>query len=359
LFLFFWPQKLAIIYPHPAAHYVGAPPWPDWQFPAVAILLLTVSCFAIQQVRKRPRLAVGWFWYVVTLVPVIGLVQVGEQAMADRYTYIPMIGPALILVWLVSEFWERTRLPKGVLIGGAVVVIGALSLATFRQVSFWQNTITLFQHADQVTRFNPSAEFSWGVGLDRAGRMDEAVPHYRAALALAAGYEQAHFNLGQILRKQEKLPEAVAEYFEELKVRPNDLPTQLNLAQVLARLGRTQEAAEHFEAALRLDPGSTEALNNLAWLLATTEDSGVRNVSRSIQLAERACELTGQKQATMLGTLAACYAAAGRFPDAVAAAEKACALAAKSGDAGLLQTNQQLLELYRAGKPYRDTNKVQ
>jgi tetratricopeptide (TPR) repeat protein len=359
LFLFFWPRNLAVIYPHPAAHYAGAPPWPDWDVPVVGILLFALCCVAIWKARKRPWLVLGSFWYFITLVPVIGLVQVGEQAMADRYTYIPMIGPALVLVWQVSEFWLSRGLPKPLLAGGSAVVIGALALATFRQVSFWENTITLFEHTVQVAEFNPSAEFSWGVGLDRAGRMEEAIPHYLAALALAPGYAQAHFNLGQIRRKQEKLPEAAAEYLEELKIRPNDLPTQLNLAQVLARLGRTGEAVEHLETALRVDPASPEVLNNLAWSLATTEDIGIRNVSRAVQLAERACELTSQKQTTMLGTLAACYAAAGRFADAVAAAEKACALATASGDSGLLQTNQQLLELYRAGKPYREPVKVQ
>jgi Flp pilus assembly protein TadD len=289
------------------------------------------------------------------MVPVIGLVQVGEQSIADRYTYIPLIGPVFALVWLVSDLVGQTGFRRYVL---PIVGVGLLSICgilTYRQSEYWRNTTTLFQHAIEATPNNASAEFSLGVGLEHDGRLDLAIEHYRAAIALYPQDPQPHYNLGQVLRKQGNWAEAAEQYSAVLQSNPNDYPALVNLAGALARLGQAKEAAARFEDALHLQPDSTEVLNNLAWLLATTSDASIRDGSRAVQLAEHACDLTHYTQTAMVGTLAAAYAAKGRFPDAAATARKACALAEKSKEAGLLEKNQELLNLYESGKPYIET----
>ncbi len=386
----FWPANLAVIYPYRSV--LHSDQWADRQVPAIGLLLLLISALCCWQLVRRPWLVVGWFWYLGTLVPVIGLVQVGEQAMADRYTYIPLIGLFIAATWEVSEaaneFDSRRRkeartqgaapsirseparedgqpragedagAPRLGLPGLAVLSVLVLTVCvvlTRRQLHYWHDTITLFEHAVQVTADNASAEFSLGVGLEKQGQAAKAMVHYRAAVAINPRDNQCHYNMGQLLRKQGHWPQAAEQYLAVLRLSPNDLPSHLNLAQVLTRLGQSKEAAGHFEAALRLDPDSTEALNNLAWLLATSANVDIRDGGRAVELAERACALTRFQQTAMLGTLAAAYAEAGRFGDAVATAQQACSLASGAGDEALLKKNQQLLELYRAGKPYHET----
>ena len=387
---FFWPADLSIVYPHPAKHYYLRDQWPGWEIAAAALLLVLLSVFCLSQARRRPYLAVGWFWYLGMLVPVIGLVQVGEQAMADRYTYLPLIGPVMALAWWLTELPRLTRasswrkvvpvpssnpLPNRrpddpptdpgnstpVALGRPVWNWGifcatALLLAalTRHQLAFWNNTVTLFGHAIDVTADNPSAQFALGAGLERQGQVRQAIVHYRMAVAIDSHYAKAYYNLGQIFRKTGQWQAAADAYLAAARANPADQATQLNLASVLPQVGRPREAVAHFDQALRTDPNSIEALNNLAWLLATCSDSTVRDGTRAVQLAERGCNLTGYKMPVLLGTLAAAYAEAGRFGDAVTTAQNACALAAQAGDTTVASKNQELLQLYRANKPFRD-----
>ena len=178
--------------------------------------------------------------------------------------------------------------------------------------------------------------------------------HYQAALAINPFEEQAHYNLAQLLRKSGNWQQAADHYFAALQARPADSKSRLNLANVLPHLGRAREAILLYGDVLQADPDSIEAANNLAWLLATTEEAELRNGPRAIQLAQHACELTHYKMTTVVGTLAAAYAEAGRFAEAVATVEKACVLAAAAGEQELLQKNQELLALYKAGRAYRE-----
>ena len=354
----FWPTELAVIYPHPAKRYLLTDAWPAWEVALAALLLIMISVLCVRELSRRPYLAVGWFWFLGTLVPVIGLVQVGEQAMADRYTYIPMIGPAIALVWWVSDLsaeWLASgivsrRLQK---IGAAAAIV-VLACLTRHQLGYWQNTVTLFEHAIAVTADNPSAQFAVGVGLEEEGQASKALVRYRVAVAIDPHYGKAYYNMGQILRKAGNWPKAADAYTAAARCNPNDVPTQLNFASVLPHLGRTSEAIAHYERALELDPNSTEALNNLAWLLATSPDAPLRDGTRAVQLGERACELTDFKVPVFLGTLAAAYAEAGRFTEAVTTAQNASSLALGAGDAATATVNEKLMELYRANKPYRD-----
>jgi tetratricopeptide (TPR) repeat protein len=365
---FFCPADLAIVYPHPSRHYFLSDQWPLWEIVLGTLLLVLITVLCILQARRRPYLAVGWFWFVGMLFPVIGLVQVGEQAMADRYTYLPLLGPAIALAWWLSERVESdlrfSRLNvfnafNGRPVCGTVFLLLAAATViplTRHQLSFWQDTITLFQHAVAVTADNPSAQFALGVGLEKEGQPGKAMVRYRIATAIDPRYGKAWYNMGQLLRKSGQWQAAAESYLAANRANPHDLATHLNLAGVLARLGKYRQAVQLFDDALKIDPNSIEGLNNLAWLLSTAPEASVRDGGRAVTLAERGCSLTEFKMPVLLGTLGAAYAESGRFAEAAAAAERACAAASQSGDTATASKNQELLALYRANRAYRETN---
>jgi tetratricopeptide (TPR) repeat protein len=344
-----WPVDLAVIYPHPADRFAtGA--WPWWEVAAGGLVLAGISVLCWRRLTQEPWLAVGWFWFLGMMVPVIGIVQVGEQAMADRYTYLPLIGPAISAVWLTGQWLRTPRFQLPLAMAGAA----GLAALTLRQLSYWQNSILLFSHCIAVTGANPSAEFCLASGYKFAGETDIALTHYRIALALNPNDNKIRDALGLLLTGGGYWAAAEAFFDETLLREPGDYIAHAILGQILPHLGRQSEAITQLEAALRSNPDGTEALNNLAWTLATGPDAGVRDGKRAVQLAERACRLTDFKQTIFVGTLATACAEAGRFDDAISMAEKACALASAAGEQGLLRKNQELLQLYRAHKPYRD-----
>ena len=374
-----WPTKLAIVYPHPAHDYFLNDGWSGWQLAAGAVALALISVWCVLRLARQPYLAVGWFWFLGTLTPVIGLVQAGEQAMANRYTYLPLIGPAISLVWGLVDvrvflFRRREISPScqppaairpgteassgskstGGAAAAAVLCIGGLVWLTHLQLRHWRDTISLFDYAIAVTPDNPSAQFALGSGLEKAGEIRWAAVQYRIALAIEPKYSKANYNLGQIFAKAGDIREAAIHFEAALGSRPDDLPSRLNLAHCLQRLGRAQEAVAHYEASLRRDAGSIEALNNLAWLLATDPDPQLRNGRRAVELAERAVALSESKFPVMIGTLAAAYAEAGRFADAIAAAEKAVAVADALNLPEVAGRNRALMEIYRSQRAYHE-----
>jgi len=345
----FWPVKLAVIYPYPKAHDVTG-------ICLIALWLLSISALCVLQLSRRPYLAFGWFWFLGTALPIIGLVQVGEQAMADRYTYIPLIGPVISLVWLVSE-WLKTNTSRiFVLAPTTIILLAVCAILGRRQVQFWKNNGILFEHTIAVTTDNPSAQLSLGVGLEHDGRFREAMVHYRIQAALSPQDYRAYHSLARILAKRGQWQEAMEEYdhASAMGAFPDDYVAHLNLADALTYMGRGEEAVFHLNEALRLKPNSPEVLNNLAWLLATSPETNIRDGRRAVELSERACELTEFKQTMFVGTLAAAYAEAGQFDEAIRTAQKACALASASGEQNLLKRNQELLELYRMYLPYHE-----
>jgi tetratricopeptide (TPR) repeat protein len=337
----FWPVNLAVIYPYPKS-YDGL----------TALLkagaLLAISCGCLLQFARRPWLAVGWFWYLLTALPVIGLVQVGEQSMADRYTYLPLVGPVIAVVWTLAELFSRTRAGKIILSGAAVLILLTLAVLSERQLQFWRNTISLFEHNLAVTPDNASAHFTLGIGLEHAGETNRALACYRAAKKLAPADVQTRRNLASLLLQQGELAAAETEYGELLALNPDDFSTHASFAQLLAAQGRDADALFQLNEAVRLNPDSGDALNNLAWTLATTPHAEWRDVVRAGQLAQHACELTQFQTTRYLGTLAAAQAAAGKFDEAIVTAQRACELATKNGETDLLHANQELLARYRA-----------
>jgi tetratricopeptide (TPR) repeat protein len=285
---------------------------------------------------------------------VLGLIQVGEQAMADRYTYLPLIGPVVALVWYVAEVTGRFSFRRQLMVGCGLPTLIVCVVLTRQQLSYWRDTITLFEQTLKVTTANPSANFALGTGLEKTGEVERAVLQYQAAVAIDPTYKKAHYNLGQLFKQQQQWSAAANHYRAVFQSDPNDVPSHLNLASVLSAQGLTREALSHYDEALRLDPNSLEALNNAAWILATAASPESRDGAKAVWFGLRACELSSNSIPTMIGTLAAAYAEVGQFTEAIATGERARELATAHGQIELARKNEELVELFRAGKPYRE-----
>ncbi len=277
-----WPRGLAVFYPHPEQG-VSA-----WRLAGSLALLLAVTALALRSARRHPALAMGWLWYLLALAPVIGVVQVGSQAMADRYMYLPLIGLAIVVAWGAPELLgavvgdaRRRRALLGLAAGASVALLAGTAIL---QVRHWRDSVALFEHTLSVTRDNSIAHAHLGAALLERGEVDSAIAHWR-------------------------------------------------------------EAA-------RLRPGFRDVTNNLAWLLATAPDPRHRDPDLAIRLAERAARGAADDTADVLDTLAAAYAAAGRFEEAVAAEEQAIMLAERAGRKAAASEFRRRLLLYRARRPY-------
>jgi tetratricopeptide (TPR) repeat protein len=254
----FVPRNLAVYYPyqnHLSTLTVA--------FAAIVLGLVTV--LAIINFRRRPYFIVGWLWYLGTLVPVIGLVQVGDQAWADRYTYLPLVGLFVAAVWFVFE----TLKSRVVLQTASVIAFAVLIAATSVQLGYWQNTRTLFEHADRVTLKNYMAITILGSLLAEEHKYDEAMAYYQTALQYQPAFPEAHFFLGGALDEQGRLDEAIAEYQKALWFKPTQEQTHIFMGMALAKQKKYDAAMAHYHAALKLNPDSAVAENNLARLLHT------------------------------------------------------------------------------------------
>jgi tetratricopeptide (TPR) repeat protein len=302
--MLFWPENLGLFYPHPKSGL------PTWQPIAAGLLLLTITALAAWQWRRRPYLIVGWMWYVGTLIPVVGLVQVGMHARADRYTYIPYIGLGIMLAWGIADLtagWVARIRPLAV---AALVVFGVLAVLAYRQVGYWRDSETIWSHTIAVTGDNPLAHDFLANTLVEQGRMDEALPHLRdtvrmgsastwtygnlgAALAstgnldeAARQYElmlrmaaaatqadttvdraKAHRALAQICIKKERLDAAATHYLEAEQLRPNDPAAFIELGDLYEGQGRLEEARLQFAKAAEITPNSPETHLGLAGVL--------------------------------------------------------------------------------------------
>ena len=377
----FWPSDLTVFYPHPIAVSFWAP--------AVSALgLVALTALVLYFAKSFPFLPVGWFWYLGTLLPVIGFVQVGSQAMADRYTYIPIVGLFIAVAWIVADLSRLWGLPKLILTASATMLVAVCAITTWTYLHLWKNSQPLFEHALQVTEnnylaygilgeeyaergdlenavrlyhgalnINPRfilARNNLGIALAQQGKQDLAIDQFTSAIRIKPRNAKAHFNLGTIYEQQGKSDLAIQHYEEALRAQPGYADASFRLATLLGKQGRTIEAIQAYHETLQSQPDRLEALNNLAWLLATHNDPKYRNGSEAVGLAEKASELTRYRQAEVLDTLAASYAEAGRFEDAVRTEKKAISLALSSGQKELAGSMQKNLELFLTNGALRE-----
>jgi hypothetical protein len=252
----FWPRNLAVLYPFPATVAPG-------KVAAAAFLVVTVTAVAIVVRRRIPALPVGWFWFLGTLFPVIGLVQVGQQALADRYTYIPFIGLFLMMAWGIPEAVAGWRQRTWFLAVAGLAVMVSLSVLTRRQVAYWRDSVTLFEHTLRVTTANSVIQVNLGNVLEARGLHAEAVSHYREALRTRPGFAEAHYNLANALFAQQNASEAVMHYREAVRLKPGYGQAHANMGVALQSLGRIPEAMEQYRTALRINPDDFRARSNL------------------------------------------------------------------------------------------------
>jgi tetratricopeptide (TPR) repeat protein len=259
----FWPSGLAPFYPHPGTTL------PVWQVAGAGVVLLAVTLAALGQARRRPYLAVGWLWFLGMLLPVSGLLQAGEQPVADRFVYLPHVGLFILLCWGAHDLLAGWRLPRAVpaLAGGAVLL--ACAVCTWLQVHRWHDSVTLLEYTLRVNPVNPVAHNNLGAAFLRQGRLDRAVRHFAAALEADPASARAHYNMGVALVRQGRPGEAIDHFAEALEVDPRFALAHYEWGVALASLGRPEEAILHFRAAVDLDPRITPAHHN--WGVALLE----------------------------------------------------------------------------------------
>jgi tetratricopeptide (TPR) repeat protein len=377
----FWPAKLSVIYPLQSQL-----PWAEV---TTAVVFLVVITWLVWNLRHPcPYLLVGWLWFLGTLVPVIGLVQSGRAAMADRYTYFPLTGVFIAVVFGVRDLANRFRFPKAAVAAAtALTLVGCLVL-TESQLRYWHDSESLFVHALAVTRNNHIAHIDLGIALEQKGELTGALAQYRAAEQLVPDLFHIHYNLGHLLDNLGHPNEALAEYRQAVLLDPGRAPLHNGAGMVLAELGRFDEALSQFNeaarldpayslapfeigklrlkqgrdaeaidafrAALRIDPNNFQILAYTAQVLADDENPQIRDGRIAFVLAVKAKVLTGDTQPDVLDALGMACAELGRFDEAQAVAQKAIDLAI-AAEMKNLEPLHQRLELYRNHQPWRES----
>lgn len=292
-----WPRNLAIFYPYPIEGL------PIWQVVGSGLVLVSITLLAVYLAHSRRYLVVGWFWYLFTLVPVIGIIQVGSQAMADRYTYIPLIGIFIAIVWGVPDLLGNIGL-KGAREGrkiinlpilpfASAVSLLALAICTRIQVGYWRDSVSLFEHTLAATKNNVVAHTSLGDALREKGKIKQAIAHYSRALEIYPFDPNAMLNLGVALAEGGMVKEAILQFKKALKVNPNDADAYNNLGLALASQGNLSEAVEHYGKALALRPDFANAHGNLGLALAAQGriDEAIEHYKKAIQLNPNLAEV--------------------------------------------------------------------
>ena len=325
----FWPTHLAVFYPYPPR------PLSWWLFGLLLASLVSLTMIAFTLRRSRPWILVGWLWYLISLLPVIGLVQVGLQAHADRYTYLPQIGLYLIVAWEAAQLSRSMRVARFIVAPAAAIALITLARLAWLQTATWKNTETLWTHATAVNPKNVVAHYSVGALRLQAGDVDDAIFHYQQALKFASldavevgqpnlGYlhnslgnaliakgdvagatreynlaasakpdfADPHSNLASIFVGKGEIDEAIKEYQAALIIPPEDAESHVALGWLFLRKGQNANAISHFERANALEPDSRAALTALANALLTVPDPMLRNPRRALELAQRAAQLS-------------------------------------------------------------------
>jgi Tfp pilus assembly protein PilF len=376
-----WPAKLAVLYPLPEK-ISGA------DLTTCVMVLISIS-IAVWLMRQRsPYLLVGWLWFLGTLVPVIGLVEVGSQALADRYTYFPLIGIFMAVVFGVRDLVDHLQFPQGTMVLIFVPVLAGCIVVTEFQLTYWRNTMTLFAHAIAVTKNNPIAHLGIAHEFQDEGKLKEAFAEYRVAEQLSPNILYTHYTIGGLLADMGKPDEALVEYNQAAQIDPNVFAVHDSAGRVLVQVGRYAEAfgefkkaaqlnpsnpwphfymakalaaqgqdvaaVAEFREALRITPDNPEILTFASELLSTSVDSEARDGPVALAFALRANDLTEHIQASVFDVLGMAYAETGRFDEAQQAVQKAIDLAV-AAKMDTRQSMQQRLDLYKIHKPWRES----
>jgi tetratricopeptide (TPR) repeat protein len=378
-----WPVNLAVLYP--------LPPHLGWLTAPTILstaLLVGISWLAWRTREQYPYLIIGWLWFLGTLVPVIGFVKAGSAALADRYTYIPLIGIFIAVAFGARDLANRFRLSSRNIAVVSAMILGSCLAATEHQLQFWRDSTTLFAHDLAVTENNPFPHINYGIALESQGRQAEALTQYREAVRLVPENFQARYNLGFLLDAMGKPEEALREHREAVRIAPEKpflhegfgiVLAELNqfdeamrefseaarldpkfawphfqMGKVLLKQSRDVDAAQQFGQALQMDPDNFQMLTYVASVLASNEHPQGRDGQLALALATRANNLTGGTQSFVLDVLAMAYAETGDFTNAQATAQKAIQLAADAKMKSAEQT-QQRLELYKNHRPWRES----
>ena len=318
----FWPTDLAVFYPHPHDQLN------IWVVLMALVLIVAITLIAILIHQKYPYVFVGWFWYLILLVPVLGIVQAGLQARADRFTYLPHIGITILLTWACAELTQQWRNRQIILASVATCVIASSMILSYKQTTYWRDSISLWEHALAVTSDSQTAHQNLAAALWSKGRTAESNKHSRAA--------------------------AIVHARTTLKDFPFDVPTHNDLGVMLVQDGDVRAGIEQWEISLQLNSDDGNALNNLAWVLATNPADATRDGKRAVELAMKATALPGGNVPIVFRTLAAAYAESGDFSKAIETAQHAIDLATAQNNTSLLATLRHEIELYQARTPYRE-----
>lgn len=313
-----WPTKLAPIYPM-------SPRVVLLQIFAAFLALFLISALSFRLAKKWPFLLFGWLWFVGTLVPVIGIVQVGGLAGADRYMYLPIVGLSVITAWGATVISERLLSPNRRRLCLALltfVTLTSYGLASARQLTYWRDSEELWKRALLVAPDNEVEEELLGAALAGKGRFDEAIPHLNRALQLKPEYAEAHNNLGAVLFQK----------------------------------GQIREAIAHWEKSLETESENPDAQNDLAWVFATYPDASIRDGERAVKLGQRAAQTSLGNDPMVLRTLSAAYAEIGQYSEAVRVAKRALELAAAQGNSELGKELRKNLQRYESKVPLRSSN---
>ncbi|MGZ3577997.1 MAG: tetratricopeptide repeat protein [Syntrophales bacterium] len=300
----FWPENLAVFYPYPRE-------FGSFLIIGAVLLLSVLSCLAVFWARKYRYALMGWLWYLGTLVPVIGLIQVGKQAMADRYAYIPMIGLFIIIVWGIPDLLRGRQRRKIIFAISSGAVILGLMICSVTQVRCWQNSVTLFEHALRVTEMNSRAHYNLGISLTDLGKYEEAIYQFKYAISLEPEYSGPYSYMGVALAGQGKTDEAIVYYQEALRIKQDDETTHNNLGVALAGKGRFDEAILHFREALRIRPDYLYANRNMGGALA-----GLGKMEEAIGYYEKALKIE-KNNAVTHNNIGLALASVGRTQEAI------------------------------------------
>jgi protein O-mannosyl-transferase len=343
-----WPVKLAVFYPHPENRLHM------WQIILTLAALIAMTAVSFVLRKKHPYLVTGWLWYVMMLFPVIGIIQVGWQGRADRYTYLPQIGLYVLITWGVADCSRSWRRQPEVLGLAAAIVLGVLTWRSWIQTAFWRDSQTLWTHALAVTSGNDVAENNLGIVLLAKGRVDEAISRFQTAVDLRPENAPAHRNLAKAFLEKGQVADAMIHYRKLLEIEPENVEARNTLGIVLVKQGRIKEALEQWQGVLAVEPDNGNANSNLAWVLATSPEASLRDGEKAVELAENALRLSGGNNPLVLRVLAAAYAETGRFRQAIETAQHGLELAKSQGKAGLAAELEQTIFLYQTDRPLRD-----